>query len=144
MRRISSETVSIFEEGATSQVNMMAPLSRHAEHQCRDHWNSEGDYSSDGIDSMVSCLEDLRRRRDKLRGGSKEIYCPDGKCCLPSIPVRPLFPIKRDNCYGHKRSFKEFERVAWYDDGPELIYKVPTESVLDLIMIVSNFNFAYF
>ena len=111
------------EEGAMSQVNMVAFLTHLSDAQrfrANDH-NEDASYS-DGLESMMSTLKRFKRFRDILYA--------------PKKIDNPIFDYSSRSGYVGE----SVVRLGWSDDGPEYIYTIPTETESDLIHLVTDFR----
>jgi len=134
---ITIELPTQIQKGATSNVHLSAPLAKYEGK--KSEVDSDGDFRHDGLDSMLSTLKNLIQMRDFLRE-KKSIFLsnPDR---FKNDPELTHWEKEYDRRNGYQHGYHEFERIAWYDDGPEIIYDIPTESTWDLIEIVTNFRF---
>lgn len=128
---ISIELPVAIERGATSQVNMMSCLTQFSDKQ-RDRGNDNNEDASywDGLESMMSTLERFKKCRNIL-------YAPK------EGPKDSLRAQERDADLLYWRSGYTGEnvRLVWTPDGPEYVYKIPTETEYDLSLLITDFRF---
>lgn len=111
------------EEGATSQVNMMACLTHFSDRQrFRANDDNEDADFQDGLEFMISTLKRFKRFRDILYA--------------PKKTDNPKFDYSCRSGYVGEGVV----RLEWSDEGPEYIYTIPTETESDLIHLVTDFR----